>query len=137
MEYLPALRTMLTLPLIRDGGDGIPSVVSLMDKYDLLREDFDSILEVTSWTGLKDPMSLIDSKVKAAFTRTYNKEVHMTPYASGTVAKKGKRQNAGNSGDIDEIDEETGEAGVASDAGENDDDDLNLDSMIKVCCLFS
>lgn len=62
-EYLPALRTMLTSPLINEGSDGVGKVVSILDAYDLLREDFDSIIELTSWTGMNDPMGQIDSKV--------------------------------------------------------------------------
>ena len=54
---------MLTSPLINEATDGVSKVVSLLDNYDLLREDFDSVIELTTWPGMKDPMSQIDSKV--------------------------------------------------------------------------
>ena len=64
MEYLPALRLALTRPLIELGGEGVASVIGVMGEYDLLREDFDSIVELSAWPGMKDPMSLLDSKVR-------------------------------------------------------------------------
>lgn len=59
---------MLTSPLINEATDGVSKVVSLLDTYDLLREDFDSVIELTSWPGMKDPMSQIDSKVSRGLT---------------------------------------------------------------------
>ena len=64
LDYLPHLRRALTEPLIRDCQEGVPRVVSLLDDYDLMREDFESIIEVTQWPHMKDPMKdLIESKV--------------------------------------------------------------------------
>lgn len=63
---------MLTSPLINDGTDGVSKVVSLLDTYDLLREDFDSVIELTSWSGMKDPMSQVDSKVSKWLTVLLN-----------------------------------------------------------------
>ena len=61
-----------------------------MDFYKLLREDLDNLLEITTWPNQPDPMKSIESKVKAAFTRSYNKDV-VLPYAKvGNVAKKAK-----------------------------------------------
>jgi len=37
--------------------------VSLLHAYDLLREDFDNVLEVSSWSSTGDVMSHVDSKV--------------------------------------------------------------------------
>lgn len=63
MEYFPHLRCSLTSPLVEQGNNGVPQVVQLLDDYDLLREDFDSILDVTAWPGSKDPMSQVETKV--------------------------------------------------------------------------
>ena len=63
--------------------------------------------------------------MKAAFTRAYNKDIHLTPYASGTVAKK-KRGGAA------AVDMEMGEEGVIESDPEEEDDDITKDSMIKV-----
>jgi replication factor C subunit 1 len=60
-----------------------------MSQYALLREDLDNLLEVCQWPNSSDPMKSIESKVKASFTRTYNKDV-ILPYATnlGSVAKR-------------------------------------------------
>jgi len=67
MQYLPHLRHSLTLPLIRDGSDGVPDVIKCLDSYDLIKEDFDSIMEVSQWPNSKDVMSMIESKVKIGY----------------------------------------------------------------------
>lgn len=70
-------------------------------------------------------MPNVSSQVKAAFTRTYNKEVHLTPY-SLQVVKKGRRGGGGESElggeDVDN------EVQVSEDEGEG----LKTDAMIKV-----
>ena len=60
-----------------------------MSQYALLREDLDNLLEVTQWPNSVDPMKSIESKVKAAFTRSYNKDV-VLPYATslGSISKR-------------------------------------------------
>ena len=64
LDYLPNLRRALTEPLIHEGQEGVSRVVSLLDDYDLMREDFESIIEVTQWPNMKEPMKeLIESKV--------------------------------------------------------------------------
>lgn len=65
------------------------------------------------------------SQVKAAFTRTYNKEVHLTPY-SLQVVKKGRRGGGGES----ELAGEDGENVVQE--SEEEEDGLQKDAMIKV-----
>ena len=70
-------------------------------------------------------ISGIEGKVKAAFTRAFNKEAHMTPYAAGHV-KKGRSKESATAeeegfGDEDEVVEE-----------EDDNEDPSLDAMIKV-----
>ena len=63
--------------------------VQVMEDYALLREDLDNILELAQWPDSPDPMRAVESKVKAAFTRAYNKQVFL-PYSTnvGNVAKK-------------------------------------------------
>ena len=55
----------------------------------------------------------------------YNKEVHLTPYAITSGAKKGKRKGSGDA-DLGEDGEET----VVSE--ETDQEDIMADGMIKV-----
>ena len=121
MDYLSVLKTMLTKPLIKKGADGIPSVLNLMNEYSLTRDDFDTIIELGTWPGQKDLMTMIDSKVKASFTRAYNKESHKNPFTSVNVKKmKGVKltDDGYDEEDVEEIDE--------------DQDDINADAMIKV-----
>ena len=73
-------------------------------------------------------------QTKAAFTRTYNKEVHMTPYSTGAVAKK--RRGAAPVDTDDLLGEEEGGGGegygAAPEEEEEEDDSLEADTMIKV-----
>jgi len=64
MDYVPYVRHLMTAPLVKEGASGVDQTVSLLHAYDLLREDFDSILEVSSWTSTQDIMSHVDSKVR-------------------------------------------------------------------------
>ena len=94
-----------------------------MQNYSLLREDLDNLVELTMWEGFDDRMKNIESKVKAGFTRAYNKEVFL-PYATniGTIAKKAKvaLQDSGlEQEELENSDEE------------KDENDIELDSMIK------
>uniref|UniRef100_A0A8C8W251 DNA replication factor RFC1 C-terminal domain-containing protein n=1 Tax=Peromyscus maniculatus bairdii TaxID=230844 RepID=A0A8C8W251_PERMB len=85
MDYLSHIRDALVRPLASQGVEGVQHVVTLMDTYFLMREDFENIMEVSSWGGQPSPFSRLDPKVKAAFTRAYNKEVHLTPYSLQVV----------------------------------------------------
>ncbi|CAC5383730.1 RFC1 [Mytilus coruscus] len=126
MDYLPYMRTHLTDPLIKNDADGVPDVIKLMDDYDIIKEDFDNIIEVSKWPNSIDPMSKLAPKTKAAFTRTYNKEVHMTPYATGVVMKK-KRGGATATED-DMYGEEDGAPSSSDEEGEK----IDLETMIKI-----
>jgi replication factor C subunit 1 len=133
MEYLPFMRQLVTYPLVVDGSAGVDSTVSMLHAYDLQREDFDSVLEVTSWSTTKDPMSSVDSKVKAAFTRAYNKAVHLAPYSSAVAPKK-RGRGAVASDDLDGLYddlEEGGGGGADAEENEQSDEDVSVDAMIK------
>ncbi|CAG5134920.1 unnamed protein product, partial [Candidula unifasciata] len=130
LDYLPALRSCLTLPLITKGADGVPEVIEIMDTYDIIKEDFDNILEVTKYPNSVDPMSKLDTKTKAAFTRQYNKESHMTPYATGVLSKKRR----GKAAPMDESDlplEEGEESVAAGGDSEGEEESIEADTMIK------
>ncbi|XP_054460149.1 replication factor C subunit 1 [Anoplopoma fimbria] len=120
LDYLYYLRQALLSPLQRHGAEGAGEAVQLLDNYQLIKEDVDSIMEISIWGGQPDPYSKLDSKVKAAFTRAYNKEVHLTPY-SLQVVKKGR--GGGES--------ELGGEDVDNGAQESEDEGLKTDAMIK------
>ncbi|XP_062580287.1 replication factor C subunit 1-like [Saccostrea cucullata] len=130
LDYLPYMRKFLTLPLVTKENDGIPDVIDLMDKYDIIKDDFDNILEITKWPNSADPMSLLSSKTKAAFTRTYNKEVHLTPYVTGALTKKGRGGGAPATEDYG-LEGEGEDVVTAPDSDKEDTEDIEMDSMIK------
>ncbi|EPY78013.1 replication factor C subunit 1 [Camelus ferus] len=74
----------------------------------------------------KQNWSLLPTQVKAAFTRAYNKEVHLTPYSLQVV--KTHRLSTGPALDS-EYNEELNEDDSQSD--EKDQDTLETDAMIK------
>ncbi len=125
MDYLSVLKEMLSKPLIKRGSDGIEDVLNIMNEYNLTRDDFDTILELSTWPGSKDPMAMIDSKVKAAFTRAYNKESHKNPFSIVNI-KKLKSSKLGD--DNMEIDGE----GAEEESDQENEDDITADAMIKV-----
>jgi replication factor C subunit 1 len=63
MEYLPYMRTLLSKPLANEGASAVESVISTLDAYDLMREDFDSIMELTAWSTSANSLDKVDSKV--------------------------------------------------------------------------
>ncbi|XP_029165981.1 replication factor C subunit 1 isoform X2 [Nylanderia fulva] len=118
MDYMVHIRNAITKPLIDNGVDGIDAAINVMGKYHLTREDLDSIIEISVWPGIRDPTSNLESKVKAAFTRAYQKNPPMLPYVinSNATAKKRSMQ------DDDLIEEEN---------DEEEDDSIEFDKMIK------
>ncbi|XP_040822182.1 replication factor C subunit 1 isoform X1 [Ochotona curzoniae] len=126
MDYLSHLRDALVQPLISQGVEGVQDVVALMDAYYLMKEDFESIMEISSWGGKPSSFSKLDPKVKAAFTRAYNKEAHLTPYSLQAV--RASRHSLGASLDS-EYSEDVPEEDSQSD--EKDQDAIETDAMIK------
>lgn len=63
LDYLPYLRQALLSPLQRHGAEGASEAVQLLDDYQLIKEDVDSIMEISVWGGQPDPYSKLDSKV--------------------------------------------------------------------------
>ncbi|XP_064460970.1 replication factor C subunit 1-like isoform X2 [Ornithodoros turicata] len=94
MDYLGPLRSALTGPLIERENGGVPEVVNTMNHYYLQRADLDTIVELSVWTGMKDPMTQVNSKVKATLTRTLNKEGGRTPFVTEDIVKKKGKKGA-------------------------------------------
>lgn len=63
LDYLYYLRQALLSPLQRHGAEGAAEAVKLLDDYQLVKEDVDSIMEISVWGGQPDPYSKLDSKV--------------------------------------------------------------------------
>ncbi|NXN58170.1 RFC1 factor, partial [Rynchops niger] len=126
MEYLPYLRDALVQPLKDLGADGVQEAITFMDSYCLMKEDIENIMEISTWGGKPSPFSKLDPKVKAAFTRAYNKEAHLTPYSLHSV-KTSKRQSG--SAVTLELNEDLNVEEIQSD--EDEEDTVESDAMIK------
>ncbi|KAM9237543.1 replication factor C subunit 1 isoform 1-T1 [Dugong dugon] len=126
MDYLSHIRDGLVQPLASQGVEGVQAVVAFMDTYYLMKEDFDNIMELSCWGGKPSPFSKLDPKVKAAFTRAYNKEAHLTPYSLQAI--KTSRRSTGPVPDS-EYNEELNEEDSQFD--EKDQDSVETDAMIK------
>lgn len=124
LDYLSYMRDKLVQPLTAHGADGVQEVVDLMDTYYLMKEDYDNIMDICSWGGKPTPFSKLDPKVKAAFTRGYNKEAHLTPYSLQMV-KASKKDTAS------ALQSEYAEEGNNEEAEENQEEDVSVDAMIK------
>ncbi|XP_067938204.1 replication factor C subunit 1-like isoform X1 [Watersipora subatra] len=108
LDYLPILRDRLTRPLIKEEpSEGVKQVVGLLEEYDLLKDDYDSILELTQWPNRRDPRTHIESRTKAALTRQYNKSSHKLHYSMDAVPVKKRRvQASANDQEDEEVDSE-------------------------------
>ncbi|NWV50932.1 RFC1 factor, partial [Daphoenositta chrysoptera] len=126
MEYLSYLRDALVQPLKDFGADGVQQAVTFMDSYCLMKEDVENIMEISTWGGKASPFSKLDPKVKAAFTRAYNKEAHLTPYSLSSL-KASKRQS-GSAVSLD-LSEDLNVEEIQSD--EDEQDTVDSDAMIK------
>lgn len=111
--------------MIDDGQDGVEEALNVMKEYRLLREDLDSLVELSTWPGRKSPLDLVDGRVKAALTRTYNKEVAPYSYSTVTGVKKSK---VSYDGDIANDYEDGGQGGSSDD---EPDDSIKNDALIK------
>ncbi|KAL7729025.1 hypothetical protein ACLKA6_019858 [Drosophila palustris] len=132
LDYAPFLLANIVRPLALDGQEGVPAALDVLKNYHLLREDLESLIELTSWPGKKSPMDAVDGRVKAALTRAYNKEVMAYSYSAQANVKRKRAEAAGDedaAGMLGEEDEE-GNNELASDDDE-DKDNLELDGLIK------
>ncbi|KFQ56375.1 Replication factor C subunit 1, partial [Nestor notabilis] len=126
MEYLSYLRDALVQPLKDFGADGVQQAITFMDSYCLMKEDIENIMEISMWGGKPSPFSKLDPKVKAAFTRAYNREVHLTPYSLSSV--KISRRQSGSMSTL-EMNEDLNMEEIQSD--EDEQDTVDSDTMIK------
>ncbi|XP_038608447.1 replication factor C subunit 1 [Tachyglossus aculeatus] len=126
LEYLPHVRDALVRPLTGRGAEGVQEAVALMDTYHLLREDFENVMEISSWGGKPSPFSTVDPKVKAAFTRAYNREAHLTPYSLPGIKVSKRGPGPALEGEAgEELNEDE------SHSEEQDQDSVEADAMIK------
>ncbi|XP_011631850.1 replication factor C subunit 1, partial [Pogonomyrmex barbatus] len=118
LDYLVHIRNAIIKPLIENGVDGIEAALNIMGKYHLTREDLDSAIEISLWPGIHDLTNKLDSKVKTAFTRAYQKNPSMLPYIINNTAT-GKKRSMQDNDIIEEEDDE------------EESNDIDSDKMIK------
>ncbi|KAL0941071.1 Replication factor C subunit 1 [Colletotrichum truncatum] len=130
-QYLPVLWDQLIRRLAVEGKDCVDEIIQLMDSYYLTRDDFDAIQELGVGPQAEGQAE-IESKTKAAFTRTYNAMSHPIPFmkASNVLAPKKAAKEAP---DLEEAieEEDDAEAVEPADAVEDDELDLKGDKYIK------
>lgn len=94
LDYLQPFKDSLIQPLLNSEKDGINDVLSLLENYSLTKENMDSLLELSLWSGDNDPMKMVDTKTKTALTKAYNKKDFTLPYTTDkdtrTVTKQSK-----------------------------------------------
>ncbi|XP_039765625.1 replication factor C subunit 1 isoform X2 [Pararge aegeria] len=104
LDYSTHIRDAILNPLIKDKTEGIEQSLRVLESYNLLREDLDSLVELSLWPEKRNPIVLIEPKVKAALTRTYNKTASALPYAPVAVKKgRGVEDSENSQEDYEEV----------------------------------
>ncbi|KAL5240649.1 hypothetical protein ACI65C_008059 [Semiaphis heraclei] len=119
LDYLTTLRDKILKPLIDEGNDGVHKSLDFMNHYHLVKDDVESLNELSSWPGHKDLMSEIPAKVKSAFTRAYNKSA-----PTFNVTKKNKKAVDNIEGLVDENE--------IDDISDEDEEDITNDALISI-----
>jgi len=124
LDYLTYLKQQIMSPLLEQSSSGeqlVENCTKLLNDYDLLKDDFDSILQLTSYSGV-NPYTQVDSKVKSAFTRNFNKGAHNLPYQQQIGGKKQSKRNATNNTGFEEG--LMGETDPVNQVSEEEEEDL-------------
>lgn len=95
-----------------------------MNHYHLVKDDVESLNELSSWPGHKDLMSEIPAKVKSAFTRAYNKSA-----PTFNVTKKNKKAVDNIEGLVDENE--------IDDISDEDEEDITNDALISIVRIYT
>lgn len=127
LDYAPFLVQAIVNPLKEKGVEGVPEALEVIREYRLLRDDIDALLELTTWPKMKNPWESVESKVKAALTRAYNKEIQ--PYSYSAQAGIKKKAHAAEADDLEGYENEDGPT-QASD--EEEDESVENNALIKV-----
>lgn len=133
----------ILLDMLKNGQ--VDEAIAFLDANDLLKEDFDEILEICLGTIYgSDSFSKIPTATKTAFTRQYNKMTHLLPYADDSNAPTRKISELPLSTIHDDEEYPQSASATADQAGEEGDDadsekaasegidSLTKDRMIKM-----
>lgn len=134
LSYLPTLRSrFVSLLTDKHNETGVEDAIALMDDYGLDRDDILEKMDEFNMNSKDKGFSTLDSKRKAAFTKTYNAGSHKSQAlvsAQGQAPTK-KRKAAATSGDLMDPD------AIDDDQVENvDDDQDDEEDAAKVAAQF-
>ncbi|CAG8445116.1 782_t:CDS:10 [Acaulospora colombiana] len=133
LNYIPALFSALSLPLINEGSESIDRIIESMNYYYLSKDDWDAIIElgVGSNDGEKT-LKKIDKSVKSNFTRRYNASSHPIPFLKASaVSSVSKFASSAEVPDFEEAVEQEQETKEDEEAATDEDEDLSKDKFIK------
>ena len=88
LDYLLPLRDRIIKPLLKTKENGIESAIDTLTHYSLPKEDLDSIIELTLWNKEKSPYAAVETKIKTALTKNYNKRINPFPFTLKDQIKK-------------------------------------------------
>ena len=132
LSYLPFLRQRF-LSQLKDSQDEDKNAVAihLMDEYGLDRDDVFENLDEFKMDPKGPKMADIDSKVKAAFTREYNKGSHKSQalVEEQGAAKKKRGAGGGAAADPDDPD-------AINDDAQEDDEENEEEDLAKLAAAF-
>ena len=133
LSYLPALRKCLTAPLEKKGKDGIEDVIKLMNEYALRREDFDAILDMTTFKTKHawgaDVYKKLEASVKSAFTRSFNKQKTRAKSGLSVGDPRGKRSKQAKVQDDEDDIMASLEGEVKVEDSDEDEKDLDITAV--------
>jgi replication factor C subunit 1 len=131
LDYASFLVNAIVRPLKEKGVEGVQDALAVIKEYHLLREDIDGLIELTTWPKMKNPWDSVESKVKAALTRAYNKEVQPYTYSvQAGVKKKSGKSTAADEG-VEGYEDQNEDGGPPSE-NEEEDDSLENNAFVKV-----
>ncbi|XP_030754846.1 replication factor C subunit 1 [Sitophilus oryzae] len=87
LDYADSLKDLLIKPLKYKGMDGVKDTIDIMKSYYLLKDDLVSLCELMACFDQPNAFTSIDSKVKAALTRQYNKSMVLS-FAPPAASKR-------------------------------------------------
>ncbi|KAJ2726231.1 DNA replication factor C complex subunit Rfc1 [Coemansia sp. Benny D115] len=131
-SYIPAMVSDLVMPLINQGVDGIPDVVSFMDHYYLSKDHWDAMLELH--LDGERLLKRIPTAVKSAFTREYKKASHPVAFQPLAGVPSGRAVQAAASAslrpDTEDVVDDDVDGVVEEDEDEGESDSVENDALI-------
>lgn len=131
VDYVPFFKEKLVLPLCNpDGIDHVDEVIDILDEYGMIKEDWDTIVEVSRPLAPPRVNMEPDTKTKTDFTRKYNKAEHQLK-VSRMKMKGDDGISRGNASALNADELEVND--VTVEAGDDDEEaeDSKIESVVK------